>query len=152
MSSMGDVGNIFSLGGEVLEPVWVLLLLLLLLLFICWLRRLVCCSRRDWILLLPSALGMQVKTQTHFLLPQLVKLELNKYGMMNKTLIDRAGYHSKNFNTMAFFNTQKFWSNSVGAIKVSKFGTQSYLQMTSSRNNSKQSLIFAVASQPTWSF
>ena len=58
MSSMGDAGDVFSLGGEPLELVEVLLLLLvLLLLFICWLRRLVCCSMREWILLLPSALG-----------------------------------------------------------------------------------------------
>lgn len=65
MSSMGDGGDVFSLGGELLELVEVLLLLLLLLgvlvvvvlLLTCWLRRLVCCSRRDWILLLPSALG-----------------------------------------------------------------------------------------------
>lgn len=63
MSSMGEAGEVFSLGGELLELVEVLLLLLpllllfvLLLLLICWLKRLVCCSRREWILLLPSAL------------------------------------------------------------------------------------------------
>lgn len=57
MSSMGELGDVFSLGGELLEQEEdLLLLLLLLLLFICWLRRLVCCSRREWILLLPSAL------------------------------------------------------------------------------------------------
>lgn len=51
-----------------MELVEVLLLLLLqgllvvgggvlvVLVFSCWLRRLVCCSRRDWTLLLPSAL------------------------------------------------------------------------------------------------
>lgn len=55
MSSMGGVGDTFSLGGELLELVKDLLLLLLLL-FICWPRRLVCCSSREWILLLPSAL------------------------------------------------------------------------------------------------
>jgi hypothetical protein len=60
MSSMGEAGDIFSLGGELLEPAGVLLLLLTLV-FICWLRRLVCCSIRDWILLLPSALT----TNTH---------------------------------------------------------------------------------------
>lgn len=56
MSSMGEVGDAFSLGGELLELVKDLLLLLLL--FICWPRRLVCCSSREWILLLPSALKM----------------------------------------------------------------------------------------------
>lgn len=60
MSSMGDAGDVFSLGGELLELADDLLLLLLLLLFICWLRRLVCCSRREWILLLPSALLMHM--------------------------------------------------------------------------------------------
>lgn len=55
MSSMGDAGDIFSLGGELLEP-GVVLLPPLPPVFICWLSRLVCCSRRDWILLLPSAL------------------------------------------------------------------------------------------------
>lgn len=56
MSSMGEFGEAFPLGGEVLELGKDLLLLLLLLLFICWPRRLVCCSSREWILLLPSAL------------------------------------------------------------------------------------------------
>lgn len=56
MSSMGDAGDVFSLGGELLELAEDLLLLLLLLLLICWLKRLVCCSMREWILLLPSAL------------------------------------------------------------------------------------------------
>lgn len=59
MSSMGDAGGVFSLGGELLELAEVLLLLLLLL-FICWLRRLVCCSMREWILLLPSALEIHM--------------------------------------------------------------------------------------------
>lgn len=62
MSSMGEFGEAFPLGGEVLElgkdllpppP--------LLLLFICWPRRLVCCSSREWILLLPSALRTNKK-------------------------------------------------------------------------------------------
>lgn len=61
MSSMGEFGEAFPLGGDVLELGRDLLLLLLLpppppLLFICWPRRLVCCSSREWILLLPSAL------------------------------------------------------------------------------------------------
>lgn len=63
MSSMGDAGC-FSLGGELLELAEVLLLLPLLLLFICWPRRLVCCSRREWILLLPSALEMHMYIST----------------------------------------------------------------------------------------
>lgn len=61
MSSIGDAGEVFSFGGELLELVEDLFLSLLLLVFICWLRRLVCCSKRDWILLLPSALPYRVQ-------------------------------------------------------------------------------------------
>lgn len=53
ISSIGDDGDIFSLGGELLVLDGALLPLPV---FICWLSLLVCCSSRDWILLLPSAL------------------------------------------------------------------------------------------------
>lgn len=53
ISSMGDDGDIFSLGGELLVLEGALLPLPV---FICWLSLLVCCSSRDWTLLLPSAL------------------------------------------------------------------------------------------------
>lgn len=61
MSSMGDAGDVFSLGGELLELAELLLvplppLLLLVFVFTWWPMRLVCCSMREWILLLPSAL------------------------------------------------------------------------------------------------
>lgn len=53
MSSMGEAGDNFSLAGELLELFGPFAPLPL---FICWPSLVVCCSRRDWILLLPSAL------------------------------------------------------------------------------------------------
>lgn len=104
MSSMGEVGDAFSLGGELLELVKDLLLLLLLplllllLLFICWPRRLVCCSIREWILLLPSAL----KTNNYK-----IKNKQEKWGQSNhntKALQDIILSHQR----MAFHHHDKY--------------------------------------------